>query len=222
MCLSYKTHMSRYAYKKPFPQWSSSLAYIVGIIATDGNLSSSGRHVNITSKDLEIVSNAKKILKRKNKIGVKARGYSKDKKYYVLQFGDVCLYDFLLSIGLTQAKSKTLQKIKVPSRYFPDFLRGCIDGDGSIGSFYHPESTLVQHKIRLVSASLAFLTWILATIQREMGIQGGWIYSDKKEMHTLSFGKQDTRKVLRLLYYKKSLPSLSRKRAIAQKILSGE
>jgi hypothetical protein len=211
----------RYKYKKDFPKWNSDLAYVVGIIATDGNLSSNGRHINITSKDLEMVLRIKRLLKLKNKIGRKARGGVREKKYYLLQFGDVCFYDFLLSVGLTPAKSKTLEKLSIPTKYFHDFLRGCIDGDGSIGSFIHPESKLVQSRVRLVSASPRFLNWILVTIRTGMNIHGGWIYSSKKSVHILAFGKNDTRKILKMMYYKKSLPALRRKRLAAEKIMGG-
>ena len=197
------------------------MAYVIGIIATDGNLSSDGRHINITSKDHEMIIRIKKLLKLKSKVGRKARGGSKEKRYFYLQFGDVCFYDFLVSIGLTPAKSKTLNKISVPSQYFPDFLRGCIDGDGNIGGFIHPESNLVQSRVRLASASSKFLNWILTTIHTEMKIPGGWIYQSKKKMSTLSFGKNDTRKILKLMYYKKSLPALKRKRLVAEKIMGG-
>jgi hypothetical protein len=42
------------------------------------------------------------------------------------------LYDALLTIGLTPAKSLTLGPLAIPDDYFPDFFRGCIDGDGSV------------------------------------------------------------------------------------------
>ena len=212
----------RYKYKKEFPDWTANLAYAVGVIATDGNLSSSGRHINVTSKDLEMVLTIKNILGLANKIGKKARGYSTDKKYFVLQFGDVCLYDFLLSIGLTQAKSKTLSALHIPARYFADFFRGCVDGDGNIDVFSHPESQKLQHRVRLVSASRAFLEWILQSVREDMSINGGWICSNGRSMQALAFGKEDSRKLLKAMYYKKSLPSLSRKRAVAEQILSGE
>lgn len=32
-------------------KWNNSFAYIIGVIATDGNLSPDLRHIHITSKD---------------------------------------------------------------------------------------------------------------------------------------------------------------------------
>ncbi|OGG56802.1 hypothetical protein A2680_02695 [Candidatus Kaiserbacteria bacterium RIFCSPHIGHO2_01_FULL_55_37] len=199
--------------------WSPGLAYVVGIIATDGNLSPDGRHINITSKDEEMVQTVKKLLRLENKIGKKARGYSNDKKYFVFQFGDINFYEFLISIGLMPAKSKILKAVDIPSLFFRDFLRGCIDGDGSISISRHPESRLPQLRVRLVSASLDFLVWIHRSIRNECKVEGGYTYhARRKSVYTLSFGKADSMKIIKSMYYKKSLPSLKRKRSIVSKM----
>lgn len=137
-------------------EWSPRFAYAIGLITTDGNLSKDGRHMNMTSKDKEMIITFKKCLNIKNKIGRKTREKSKIKKYFQVQFGDKNLYEFLLSLGLTPAKSKTLGDLRIPNYYFCDFLRGCIDGDGCIRIAYHPESKHPQLQVRLISASPSF------------------------------------------------------------------
>ncbi len=200
--------------------WSPHLAYVVGLIASDGNLSPDGRHISITSKDLELVSTAKSILGLESKIGTKARGGELENKYYVLQFSNVRFYRFLLSVGLTPAKSKTISKVAIPSILFADFLRGCIDGDGSIGAHSHPESSRPQIRLRLCSASPTFLTWIHESIQNLYQIKGGFYYRDKRgKADILSFGSRDSLTLFGILYYTDQVPSLSRKRATAQKYM---
>ncbi|MES2668631.1 MAG: LAGLIDADG family homing endonuclease [Patescibacteria group bacterium] len=200
--------------------WSADLAYVIGLIASDGNLSPDGRHISITSKDPDLVMTAKRILALPSSIGTKARGGSKEKKYFVLQFSDVHFFEFLLSIGLTPAKSKTLGVVSVPSLYFIDFFRGCIDGDGSIGSYRHPESGLPQIRLRLCAASLPFLEWMLHTLRDSFPLSGGALYSSKdRSMHFLSFGKSDSLILLRLMYHADSVPALERKRSIAIRLL---
>lgn len=49
-----------------------------------------------------------------------------------LQWSDVLFYRWLIDVGLMPAKSLRLGPLKVPDEWFRDFLRGCIDGDGSI------------------------------------------------------------------------------------------
>ncbi|PIP23436.1 MAG: hypothetical protein COX36_03420, partial [Candidatus Nealsonbacteria bacterium CG23_combo_of_CG06-09_8_20_14_all_38_19] len=61
-------------------RWSPKLAYIVGLLATDGSLSIDGRHIDFTSKDVQLLKTFKKCLGLKNKIGFKSSGFSK-KKY---------------------------------------------------------------------------------------------------------------------------------------------
>src|SRR3989344_2322990 len=134
--------------------WSPDFAYAIGLITTDGNLSKDGRHLNMTSKDKDMILTFKKCLGLKNKIGRKTREKSKIKKYFQVQFGDKNFYEFLLSLGLMPAKSKTIGALNIPNEYFSDFLRGCIDGDGNIDVHRHPESQYLQLRIRLNSASL--------------------------------------------------------------------
>lgn len=43
-------------------RWCSNFAYAIGLIASDGNLSPNGRHINIKSLDVEMIENFKKAL----------------------------------------------------------------------------------------------------------------------------------------------------------------
>lgn len=200
--------------------WSPSFAYTIGLITTDGNLSPDARHISFTSKDRVLALNFKRALQLEAKIGKKARGGSTEKKYYVVQFSSVDFYRFLLSIGLTPAKSKTLKKLLVPKEYFSHFLRGCVDGDGSITEFMHPESKMPQLRVRLASASLDFLKWIQGEIRQHVGVEGGWIYKDrKKSVLTLTYAKSDAIRILRFIYANCAYNFLPRKKKTATKYL---
>lgn len=61
-------------------KWSPKLAYIVGFIVTDGNLSSDGRHLTFVSKDVQLLKIFKEILNLKNKIGLKKSGYTGNRR----------------------------------------------------------------------------------------------------------------------------------------------
>lgn len=199
--------------------WSPNFAYIIGLIATDGNLSSNGRHISFTTKDLQLAELYKSCLNLTNTIGKKARGGEKIKKYYVVQFGDVNFYEYLLTIGITPRKSRTLSDIKVPKDFFADFMRGCIDGDGNISISDHPESRHKQLKVRLYSASPDFLIWIHTMIRELWNIQGGHIYRDPmKNVSELSYAKTDGGKILKIMYYSKDVACLKRKQILAQSL----
>ncbi len=189
------------------------MAYVIGLLATDGNLSIDGRHINFTSKDYELAVLFRTYLGLTVTIGKKSRGGGGEKKYFVVQCGDVIFYRFLLSIGLTPRKSKTISALKVPHNYFFDFLRGCIDGDGSIGVFTHPESKHPQLRVRLVSASKPFLEWI-KSVTSSYGING--FFTIGKRVHVLVYAIADSTKLLPLIYYSGSPQSLTRKREKAE------
>lgn len=180
--------------------WSSEFAYAIGLITSDGNLSTDGRHINLTSKDKELIEIFKKCLSLENKIGRKGRGGDSRKIYYCLQFGDRIFYKFLLGIGLMPAKSKVLGKMAIPEEYFADFLRGCIDGDGSIGYAAHPESRWPQLRIRLVSASPTFLSWIKQEVARLFSIEGGWIQRSDRGVSVLAYASSDSILLASFLY----------------------
>jgi hypothetical protein len=185
--------------------WSRNFAYAIGLLASDGCLSNDGRHITLTSKDDEQISALRSCLGLKNKIGRTGRGGELLKKYFRIQFGDRIFYDFLVSLGLHPTKSKTLTTVKVPDKFFLDFFRGCIDGDGTIGAFKHPESKHLQLRLRLASASPRFLPWMLGKIRAlALEVRGGWVSKSSVRggtvMHYLVFGKSDSVKLLRRMY----------------------
>jgi len=67
-------------------KWTPDLAYVVGLITSDGCLYNDGRHLSITSKDRDLLNTVKKILGLKVKIGYKTSGFS-DKNIYTYSSG---------------------------------------------------------------------------------------------------------------------------------------
>ena len=147
--------------------WSPNLAYAIGLITTDGSLSKDGRHIDFTSNDIELINNLKYCLKLENKIGKKLSGSTKKYSSFRIQFGDVLFYKWLLNIGLMPNKSKKLRSVKIPDKFFFDFLRGHLDGDGTIKRYNDP---VYRNSLRLyisfVSASLSHILWIKQKITK--------------------------------------------------------
>lgn len=195
-------------------KWSPKFAYAIGLIATDGNLSKDGRHIIFTSKDLQLARLFHSYFGLQVSIGKKSRGYSFKKKYFNIQFGDVIFYRFLLSIGLTPNKSKTLKELKIPKKYFLDFFRGCLDGDGTIGTYFHPESKHLQLRVRLYSASRLFVNWIRKELL-QIGVQG--YVTCSRGLWSLVYAIKASTKLLNLVYYAGHPKSLGRKYKLAKK-----
>ena len=201
-------------------KWSSSFAYAIGLLATDGNLSPDGRHINFTSKDKELIQSFCRCLGVKNRIGKKARGYGKEKKYFVVQFGDVSFYHFLISIGITPKKSKTIGELKIPDAYFFDFLRGHHDGDGTFYSYWDPRwrSSFMFYN-EFISASKKHIDWLRRQLARFLDIKGHITKDSKGSTYQLKYAKVESLKLLPKLYYDRTVVCLSRKRRKIERAL---
>lgn len=200
-------------------RWSSRLAYAIGLITTDGSLSNDGRHINLTSKDIEQLETFAKILHLNNKISTKRSSFNPDGTYYQVQFGNVELYRFLLGIGLVPNKTKTLGPLKVPDKYFADFLRGHLDGDGCTYSYWDKRwrNSFMLYTI-FMSASQRHLKWMRDQIKRIYGLEGKITFHRKSYFH-LRFAKKNSVKLLEKIYYSEDLPFLKRKRFKIKKAL---
>ncbi len=196
------------------------LWYTVGIIVTDGSLSVDKRHIYITSKDEELLIILRDQLGLNTKIGKKSNGRSREKIYSVLQFSDVNLYKFLESIGLFSNKSLTLGKISVPEKFFKDFTRGVIDGDGSILTWIHASNKRVQWALKVTSGAQKFSIWLHKAIQKHYQVKGKlytYQYKDKKNpIHILKFGKIATKIILKSSYYKDCIALERKKRKVVE------
>lgn len=192
------------------------MAYAIGLITTDGNLSSDERHIDFTSTDRKLVQTFKKCLDLKNKIGIKTNG--RGGIAYRVQFGNVKFYKQLENIGLTSRKSKTIGKIQIPNKYFFDFLRGELDGDGYIKRYFDP---VYKNSLRLYTrftcASLEHTLWLQNTIEGLLGIKG--FITKHSGAFDLTYSKKDSIKLLKKIYYKSNLPCLKRKLSIARSFI---
>lgn len=166
--------------------WSPEIAYLVGLIATDGTLRSNRKQIKIASSSRSFLEEISKVIidftGRTINIDHSTK-YFNGKKYdcYAIAFTSYPFYDFCLTIGLTPAKTYSLSKLKIPDEYFHDFLRGVIDGDGNYNSHALSEIYKVA-SIRIYSGSIEFLRWINETCKRIYKIQGGNFTEDSNEL----------------------------------------
>lgn len=201
--------------------WTPELAYAVGLITTDGCLSGDGRHIDFTSKDKDLAETFRQCLNLRVKIGRKSSGLHREKKYFRVQFGDVLFYRWLLSIGLTPAKSKSLSALIIPDEYFFDFLRGNFDGDGTIYSYWDPRwRSSHMFYVTFVSASLQYLHWLQNTITR-LAKTGGHIIP-MSGAFGLRYAKKHSLRLADKMYYADDIPRLERKFQKVLKIFATE
>lgn len=207
--------------------WTRDLAYVIGLIATDGNLSRDGRHLSVSSQDIELLQTVRRCLALRASITpCDVRG-----PCHHIQWGDRTFYEWLLTIGLMPAKSLRLGPLAVPDTVFRDFLRGCIDGDGSIVTYCdrynaakNPAYVYDRLFVSLVSASPSFLRWIQLSVLRLRGLSGHLTVCTSPKHHDiwrLRWAKRESASLIRWMYYAADVPALRRKREMAERAIVG-
>ncbi len=181
--------------------WSKKLAYAVGLITTDGNLSKDARHMTFVSKDLDLVKIFSKCLGINNKISLKRGGFTNSQLSSFVQFTNVKFYKFLLSIGLMPAKSKILKQIDIPNKYFFHFLRGHFDGDGTFYSYWDKRwKSSFMFYLSFASASLEHLVWLRSKINELLGLNGELKKLPYGGVYKLNYAKKEGGVILKKLY----------------------
>jgi len=201
--------------------WNANLAYVVGLIATDGCLANDGLLIDLTSKDREQLLNFSKCVGVDFNIGNKWN--SNGDKHLRIQFKNRIFYDFLVSIGLTPRKSLTIGKLKIPDKYFFDFLRGCFDGDGCFYSYWDPRwRSSHMFYLEFASASLKHLLWLQEEIKKQVFVEGHITGRKKKIFFQLKYAKKEALEIIKKMYYTPRVVCLSRKRLKIKKALGVE
>ncbi len=219
--LRYYVFMSMKPLGKTSTGWSEDLAYAIGLIVSDGNLSNDGRHIIFTSKDYDLAVTFKEVLGLDVTIGKKSSGTSEEKKYYVVQFGDKIFYNFLISLGITPKKSKTIGKVAIPKKYFYHYLRGNFDGDGSFYSYWDKrwKSSFMYYFV-IASASQAYISWLRDELRVLVGINGHVTKELNGSTYQLRYAKAESLKIIHKIYPSKQVRCLARKRLKIELALS--
>jgi hypothetical protein len=205
--------------------WSDDMAYVVGLTATDGCLTTGRRAINFKSGDRQLVETYLSLLGRKNR--VKSHPTKTGGTAYYTQFHDSALYEWFRSVGLTPRKSLTIGAISVPDKFLIPLARGLLDGDGSVinkvyradtarRSDYFWEYLITSFK----SASRPHLEWLRSRLHAATG-QTGYLSQlklkkplpNRHPVFELRYGKRSSLVLLPLLY-PIAAPCLERKRAI--------
>lgn len=201
-------------------EWSDAMGYVVGLMATDGCLINTGRHLSFDSGDEQLVQTFLRCLGRSLKyraMPTKIGGVR-----YRAQFGDVRFYSWLQSIGLSQRKSLTIGAIDVPDRFLYSLLRGLLEGDGHISNFVHrptrrayPDYEYERFGVFFSSASRPHLEWIRERVKHALGVEGSIQMPERRpgrhDFFKLQYGKHASIALMQQLYGDPDAPRLERK-----------
>lgn len=115
-----------------FKKWSSNMAYVLGFILADGCIVegtykgySDSLKFGVQKSDNDILEKIKKELSSEHKISL-----CKGANHFCIT--NQTIVNDLKKLGITYRKSLKEKIPNVPKKYTKDFIRGIIDGDGSI------------------------------------------------------------------------------------------
>jgi len=153
--------------EKFFSTWANEMAYVLGVIYTDGCLSYRKQVTKTTTRRLPSLSIAQKEPEFLRKIlvlmGCNAKIQFRQRRKYgnivagaVYSFNIDCtpIFQDLLRLGLNPTKSLNVEFPSIPREYVRHFIRGCWDGDGSV---YYEKRRPNYIRASFVSGSLKFI-----------------------------------------------------------------
>lgn len=115
-----------------FKKWSANMAYLLGFTLSDGCIIegtykgySDALKFGVQKRDTDILEKIKKELSSKHKISLYKNGL-----HFCIT--NQTIVNDLKKLGIIYRKSLHENIPSVPKRYIRDFIRGIIDGDGSI------------------------------------------------------------------------------------------
>lgn len=161
-----------------FSKWSPGMAYVLGLIATDGCVSRSGA-VSLCINDKELLEKVKNIMGSAHTI----KYYGHQEGLYSLNFSRQKLCADLNRLGVYPNKSLTIRFPDVPDAFLIDFIRGVFDGDGSV--FFEKRSPKLPLRASFISSSKDFIE----TLERKLhtlGLPKRAIYQHKTK-NTVSY-----------------------------------
>ena len=193
-------------------------AYILGLFFTDGYvvLGKNGRSPNIGISlkitDIEILNQIRNILNITSAISYDKR---KNKECVSLNFRNQKISEDLAKYGIVPNKTyKTKHLPEIPSTFLKHFLRGLLDGDGSI----YQETASKKYRIDFCSYHQSICEEFRQKCNSLLDKKNTNIIANYGTAYHIKFNDQKTVKQLATILYKDSKISLARKQKLAENL----
>jgi len=132
-----------------FKVWSHEMAWVLGILVTDGHIVKENHSICFSQKDERIL----RIIANYMAADYVLTPFGKTKKTPTLIIHSKKMKQDLELLGINPCKSLTVPFPNVPDEYLSSFVRGIIDGDGWVGH--------EGYQMNVTSASESFATKLL-------------------------------------------------------------
>jgi hypothetical protein len=146
-----------------FKTWSADMAYILAFITCDATINGvNSFSIELNKKDTKVLEYIASQISPTQKLYFRNRYDSRTNKIYKqssLFISSKLLVKQLYDFGIIPKKTGKETLIDVPKKYIPDYVRGLIDGDGSIyvGTVVTGGKKYPRFTLSIASASKQFL-----------------------------------------------------------------
>lgn len=178
-----------------FSKWSPEMAYVLGLIATDGCVSKSGA-VSLCLNDKDLLEKVKKLMGSAHTI----KYYGHQEGLHSFNFSRQKLCTDLNRLGVFPNKSLTIRFPDVPDAFLIDFIRGVFDGDGSV--FFEKRSPKLPLRASFISSSKGFIETLEAKL-RVLSMPKRTLYQHKTKntvSYMIRYAHADSIRLFNLLY----------------------
>lgn len=140
------------------------MAWVLGLIASDGDVVNTLKVWGITSKDYSCLEKVAKIIDYTGKI----RPKYDEPDCFRLAIHSTYMVQSLLSLGIVPAKSLILEYPQIPKHLNSHFIRGYFDGDGYITTRKTRHTTgLYKGQVGLTTGSKSFANSLVGILSTE-------------------------------------------------------
>jgi len=178
-----------------FSKWSPEMAYVLGLIATDGCVSKSGT-VSLCINDKDLLERVKEAMGSAHTI----KYYGHQEGLYSFNFSRQKLRTDLNRLGIFPNKSLNIRFPDVPDAFLVDFVRGVFDGDGSV--FFEKRSPRLPLRASFICSSKDFIETLEAKL-RALDMPKRALYQHKTKntvSYMIRYAHADSIKLFNLLY----------------------
>ncbi len=152
-----------------FKKFTREMSYILGFVFTDGNVSYKPEESRWTLTITQSEKDFSHLERIRNILGSsKELLYSPKTKSYRLTVANRIICEDLIKLGVIPRKSLVVDFPDIPKEVLPDFIRGVIDGDGSISYFDRKRSP--YFRIIIFSGSKKFLDKLENAVKNSIGV----------------------------------------------------
>ncbi len=191
--------------------------YILGLYITDGNIH--GNEAGISSIDVDILEKLRDLICPDKPLHKK-----KDSNCFRFRASNAEVVNWFIKWGCVPNKTKIVNFPNIPSQYLPSFIRGLIDGDGSIALYKRgPMLRFDSASYNLILGLHKILnTWgfnnKIVKTKWFTGLLNGKPISSKTQMYRIALSGYQCYKLVKILYTNSSI-SINRKQNIAEDII---